>query len=212
MANKKFDPGVNITTPAGTLKFPWLQKPQENPFGKGYIYNCELLLTPEEAAPLIEQLEGLYKQNLQKQAILNNVEKIKGSDTKPWREDVDWKSKEPTGLIAFKFKSPSMRGDYEFKPKLFEANGLPFGYTRNAEGTIEPPTRVPAIGMGTIAKISTNARGYYKNSKAGITLSLEAVQVIKLREAGRNTADAFGFKQEDVPQDDGTQDETDGRF
>lgn len=191
MANKKFDPGVNLLTPEGTFKFPKLQKP-DTQFDSDGLYTCDLLLTPDEAKPLIEKLDKIYKDNLQKQAIKNDVAKIKGA-SKPWKEDKDHKTDEPTGLISFKCKAKAKRGEFDFKPKLFEADGLPFGHRRNEDGTIAPLASIPGIWTGSRGVLSLNVRGWYVKGEAGITLGLEAAQITKLVTGGRSTAEEYGF-------------------
>lgn len=72
-------------------------------------------------------------------------------------------------------------------PKLFDAKGKPF------------PAKAPAIYGGSVLKVAVEAVPYYaaNDNVVGITLRLEAVQVIDLVSGGGRSASAYGFGSED---------------
>src|SRR5688572_28109556 len=107
MKNDKKKRGFEGITPVGTFQFPWLQRP-DTKHNKQKMYQVRLLLTPEDAKPLVESLEKEFKKNLEFQAVLNDVEKIQASD-KPWKKETDKKTDEETRMIEFNFKANTKR-------------------------------------------------------------------------------------------------------
>lgn len=186
--------GVSITTPVGVFQWPSLQVPRPNFAKDGLEYTCNLLLTPEDAKPLINRLEGLFQDNLAQVAKENpKLKSIKAAD-KPWKEDTD-KEGVPTGFIVFKTKrkaegvSKASGKPWQFRVKLFNADCSPF-------------TQEAQIGSGTKGRLIINVRGYYVRGEAGLTLSLEGAQISKLVQAGKVTAQDFGLSALEIPEDD----------
>lgn len=95
MANKYF------TTPRGTAGYPKLFKP-DTKFNPEGVYKTNLTIDPEEAAPLIAQIEEIFVEEFGQKKLANMV--------RPYEETED-------GLV-FKFKSSN-------KPQLFDAKGTP---------------------------------------------------------------------------------------
>ena len=92
----------------------------------------------------------------------------------------------------FKFKMKASGKDkktgkpWSRKPTIFDAKG-------------KPMTPVPSIWGGTIGKVSFEVGPYFVQGQAmaGISLSLNAVQIIELRSGGGGTAESYGFGEED---------------
>ena len=183
---------TNITTPAGTAQWPWLNKPNVkfNPDGE---YSVNLILEGDDASSLCEQLDKLVEASYN-EAVTEAKPQDKKRFTKatPYTPEYDEDGTE-TGRIIFKFK---MKANMTSKdgstwtqaPKLFDAKG----------GKI---TGVTVYGGSTI-KVAGQAAPYVMpaTKMCGVSLKLQAVQVIKLVAGGGmggDTLDSFGFGEED---------------
>lgn len=177
-----------ITTPKGRASFPHLNEPDsrfsENEFDD--TYNVKLVLSAEEAQPLIEIIEGMEVDNIAYFKAENPKQKAKVKViNRPFQDETD-NNGDPTGNVVFTFKMPARvkrKRDgkvFEFSPKLFDKYGRP---------TSEK------IGGGSIIQVSAEARGYFTTmAGAGITLRLEAVMCHEFNSYGGGSADSFGFE------------------
>lgn len=99
---------------------------------------------------------------------------------------------EQTGEVKFKFTmrasgvSKKTGKPWKRSPKLFDAKGKPL------KAGIE-------IGGGTIGKINFEIVPYAQSIQTGasVKLSMEAVQIIELKEFGDRSAESYGFSEED---------------
>jgi len=200
---KKYD---NINTPAGTLKWPKLTSidygTKEFPDKEG-TYNTKLVLSWDDAVPLIEQLEVFLDEarsiareeypNL-KVDLRKKLEKKNDDGWFLWplyTEVFDAKTEEPTGDVEFSFKMKASGkkrdgGRWSRFPALFDAKGQTF------------PKGVDIWG-GTTAKVAFQPRPYFisGSGQAGVSLSLEAVQVLELVAGGTRSAEQYGFGEEE---------------
>jgi hypothetical protein len=172
MANKF----QRLTSPKGIARFPWLNKP-DTKFSEVGDYKVDLVLSAKDAAPLIQRVE----------AIRDAFAKKEGAKKKanlPWVDEVDDNGNK-TGNVIVKFKVKAMTGDWDRKPKLFDAKG-----SRIVEA---------AVGGGSVLKVSFDAYTWNVASLgAGITLQPVAVQVLELVEfEGGGDASEFGFGEEE---------------
>lgn len=207
MADKK--PKVpRFTTPRGTASFVWLKQP-DTKFKPQGEYTVTLTIPADEAQPLIDQLTPILKEALAEQqaAFEARMDEAKGP------QKAKMKAKGPmkvgdfftpaydddgneTGDVVFKFK---MNGSYVKKnkdgseevvkliPQLFDAKGNKL-------------KAVPNVGSGSILKVNFSPVSYYTDAshQAGITLRMNAVQIIDLVEfGGGGNASSYGFGQED---------------
>lgn len=170
------------TTPKGTAKYPWLNKP-DTKFNPDGDYKVTLVVPVEEADTIMQfldeqmaQSEALAKKN-------NPGKKVKVADA-PYSTDED----NGTVEINFKLKAKvtMQSGDsFEQKPALFDAKGKPLADVN--------------VGGGSKIKVSYECVPFYTALiGAGISLRLRAVQVIDLVEfSGGADAGAYGFGEED---------------
>jgi hypothetical protein len=93
----------------------------------------------------------------------------------PYFKETDDNEKE-TGNIIFRFKTKN-------KPALFDSDG-------------KPMQNVNVFG-GSQVKVSATAAPYNAAGNNGITLYLNAVQIIELVTGGGGDSDGFGFKAEE---------------
>lgn len=202
MADAKKAKAPTFTTPTGTFKYPKLVTP-DTKFKEDGEFSVKLVLTADEAAPLIAKLKPLHKEAdlagregykaIPKATIAKANAKKKGSGDytiNPFYSEVYDDNGEPTGDIEFKFamphkvKSKKTGKTFLLSPKLFDAAGKP---------TKADPW------SGTRGKIAFSARPYFIAGQfaAGLKLGLEAAQIIELKQGGERNADGYGFGQEE---------------
>ena len=202
MSNKKQAPKrVTGVTPRGVFVFPNLIKPDygtdEYP-KEGGEYNVRLRMSVADAQPMIDklqvELDKAVQDAEQKFAALPVAtrKKLKEVTVNDFYQEVfDKETEEPTGEVEFRFKmtasGTNKKGEaWERKPALFDAKG-------------QPLTKLKAIYGGTIGKVSYSVGPYFVGGTgaAGISLYLEAAQIIELRQGGARSASGYGFGAEE---------------
>lgn len=180
------------TTPKGVAIFPHLQRPSEK-FGK---YEVTLRL-PEDHPEVVSFVE---KATAMRDRFLAGVkaeliEKKKPAKVKALRvadvvtQELD-DTGEPTGFVLVKAKADANRKD--FKTGKVSPRVIPVFDASNKR-----IKDVPAIYGGSEIKVATVAYGYYVpgSDQVGVTLRIEAVQLLKLVSSGG--AGNYGFGSED---------------
>lgn len=183
-----------FVTPKATAIFCMINTPSTK-FKADGEYSIKLAMTPEEAQPLIEKLTPIWKAAVAKQTeALKPALKKTLTVVEPWAKELDQDTGEETGRLCFNFKMSAKvkskkTGDIiELRPSIFDAKGNP----------IKPGSVI--VGSGSKVRVSFTTRGYYMASgnKAGLTLDLQAVQIIDLVEwTGQASAGEYGFGEED---------------
>jgi hypothetical protein len=170
-------------TPAGVALWPRLSTP-DTKFNKDGEYKVKLELgVDDDGVPELLQLLDELLDASWKEAVKDHPDKeIKTNPAYAERDD-------GTAVINFKCRASGTRDDrstWEFRPALFDAKGAPI-----------KPSQV-MIGSGSIMKVSFTTRPYYNAAQgaAGISLSLQAVQLLKLEEYGGRAED-HGFGEEE---------------
>ena len=184
MMENNTNTNVNRTmvTPKGTAMWAYLDKPEE--FNGTVVgYTITLVPSKEDADKLISQLEEVLEEAKQ------NDERFKGRKwaAEPmmgYKEDAD-------GNIVFKFKQKASYVDkkgrtHKLGVRIFDAVGNPM----NPKATI--------IGNGSIIRVAFTPIPFNVNKNVnGVSLRLEAVQVLKLEEYKKDTTNmgSFGFSE-----------------
>lgn len=183
---------VRLTTPAGVAKYPYLSNP-DTQFNAQGEFKTTLLLDPNEYADFLAELDALADkavvsavESLEKQGKKAHAKQVQRQE--PYREEYDSEG-EPTGLVEVRFKSKAKittrdGREMDLRPSLFDALGKP----------IDPKDVV--IYGGSVIKVNFTPRAYYVSATklAGVTLQLNAVQVIELVTGGSGgSASSFGF-------------------
>lgn len=202
---KKKIPTLKGRTPRGVFRFPALSKPDygttEHPKPDGE-YKVDLVLTEAEAAPLLAKLTPFHEEAIEaaKEAFaqlkVDQRKKLKDVTVNElFRVEYDQETEEPTGNLIFKFKMKASgtskkhgkTSTWNRKPTLFDATGKPL------------KGKLPDIWGGTVGVIAFEARPYFiaGTAAAGLTLKLEAAQIIELRSGGERAASDYGFEEED---------------
>ena len=188
MAQKKRN--TRYVTAAGTAIYPYLTKPdtQFNPDGE---YKVKLKLSPdaelkdskgESRGTLQEFLDAMTGKSVAKAKQENPKKRIKEADA-PYTFDED----DGSLLVNFKLKAKVKTKDgseFEQAVALFDAKGKPFDGDE--------------IWGGSTVKVSFEVVPFYTAMiGAGLTLRLKAAQIIELKKGGEQSADSFGFGEED---------------
>lgn len=179
-----------FTTKTGVAFYPHLRQPEVYE-GAEIGYTCKLMLTPEET----EELKALLEQELE------FAKKMTDFAGKKFNKPTLGMGEDKDGNVIFKFKKLA-----HFKSKsgevitttvpIFDATGKPI-----------PKEVNPA--NGSQIRVAFSVYPFYKSSAVhGLSLRLEAVQVIELKEYnGQQNADGFGFKATEgytAPEEEGT--------
>ena len=164
-----------FTTPKGIAQYPWLSKP-DTKFNEEGEYKVNLVLTKEDATPVIEQINAAFAENLKVQ-MKENGKDIKTANP-PYMNELDDDGK-PTGNVIIKFKSKAL-----YPPAIFDAKG--------------DVMKESNIWGGSEIRVNGSIAPYYvKLIGAGVSLRLRAVQAIQYVEGGTGSADRFGFEEVD---------------
>ncbi len=190
---------VRGITPAGISIFPKLNTPDTKykPLGE---YATKLKFTAEEAQPLIEEFEAdlaKYFEEVQeelkaeaerdpknKAKTMAKLKGLKFAADKPYKPELDDEGEE-TGNIVFNYKMPARvaregKPDLVLKPDFFDANGKKLAVA-------------PEIWGGSKLAVAYELRPFNTNIGVGMSLRLQAVQIIELRQGGQRDAAGYGF-------------------
>lgn len=202
MATDKKPKAQKGNTPRGVFIYPSLTKPDygnENFPTPDGVFKVNLQLSEEDAQPLIKALTPAWEKAQEEgQAEFDKLpiasrKKLKNgfSMTDMFETEYDRETEEPTGNVIFKFKSKASglnakKERWTRKVPLFNASGV----------LLKNP---PNIWGGTEGIVAYSVNPYFiaGQGMAGISLRLEAVQVLELVSEGSKSASGFGFgKQE----------------
>lgn len=166
----------------GTAKFPWLNRP-DTKFNLEGDFKVDVVLTPDEAQPLIDRLEAMQAEALKEAQAKKKGKRVKQADL-PIQPELD-EDGEETGNFVLRTKmkasgvSKKTGKPWSRKLPLFDAQGT--------------PTNV-RVGGGSEIIVAFEPSAYDSSSVGvGVTLRMEAVQVITLREGGGASSSSFGF-------------------
>ena len=190
MAEKKqFE---RITSPRGVAKWPKLTSPDTR-FKKEGVYSVDLLLDPEnkEVQEFISKIDAAVEESFTTSAADLKGPKAKTLQrTFPYKPEVDEDGNE-TGMMVVNFKTNAQYTDkkgevHEVRPALYDAKGNKI-------------TRKLNVGSGSVMKVNGILMPYYmaNGNKAGVSLRMNAVQIIELKEFGGGDAASYGFGQEE---------------
>lgn len=203
-----------FTTPAGAFQYPKLFAP-DTKYKDAGEYSVKLRLSEEDAGKLIAKLQPYHDEAVEAgeeeyKKLPVKTRKATEFKVSPFCQPVyDEKTEDETGEFEFNFKmtasgvSKRTGKPWKRKPAVFDAKGKPI-------------LKDPEMWSGTIGKVNFEVLPYFTTiAGAGISLRLNAVQVIELRTGQAKTADAYGFGQEDgyeyeddhgIPSDDADDD------
>jgi len=169
------------TSPKGRAVYPHLHAP-DTKFDAGGVYQTKNNVPAAEAQAEIEKIDAAIAAQVKVAQKENPKKEIKPATT-PYKVEED-------GSITFNYKMKAVgkRKDgtmFKRRPRLFDAQGNP----------------APAglrVGGGSLIRVSYEMYPFWTALiGAGVSLRLEAVQVIELKEFGGGNAESFGFAQEE---------------
>lgn len=173
----------NMVTPKGTAMWAYLDKPEE--FNGTVVgYTITLVPSKEDADKLINQLEEVLEE-AKKQDERFKGRKWAAEPMMGYKEDAE-------GNIVFKFKQKVSYVDkkgqtHKLGVRIFDSIGNP----------IDP--RKTIIGNGSIIRVAFTPTPFNVNKSVnGLSLKLQAVQVLKLEEYKKHDftkMDSFGFSE-----------------
>lgn len=171
----------SYVTPAGIAQYPKLNAPDTKFVAEG-VYTTKLELSGEAAQELSAFLDTKYQEAIAEAKKNNPGKKVKEADAPySWNDS-------GTLTVNFKMKASGVTKDgkaWNRKPALFDAKGKPLDVGTNVGGG------------STIIVNYTPSPFYTAMIGAGLSMRLEAVQVIDLKEGGGQSADKFGFTEQD---------------
>lgn len=193
----------NFRSPLAVAKWVTLGKPDTKYKAEGeYRVTLSLPKDAPETVKFLAQLDGFYAVAVKavKDKLLSDPKtKLKAKTLKtsnaPYKADLDQEGYE-TGnvLVSFKAKASGVRIDkktgekfpWVFKPGMFDAKGVPI-------------TKETSVWGGSKLRVSYQVSDYYvaASGEAGLSLKLQAVQIIDLKTGGGRDASAYGFEEEE---------------
>ena len=184
---KKAPYNAFIITPKGIARYPWLQKPDTQFHPEG-VYSVDLVLSKEEAQPLIDALTPMvdgWFNSVYNQAKARTKSKL--IKHYPWEDELDDETGEPTGNIIFSFKQKA-KITRKSDGKVFEKHVLLF--TRDGK----PYTKDDPIYGGSVIQVSceTNPYSIPATGLTGLSLRMRAVMIHEFGSGGRS-AEGYGF-------------------
>lgn len=189
-----------MTTGKLTALYAWLATPDIKFKAEGEYY-VTAVVDPESAE--WKELE-MFLTPLVEEALEKAREGVKPADAKlivavePWTDELDSEG-DPTGRIKLRFKQNAKvtrKRDnkvFDIRPKVFDAKGVEI-----------PVKRIPQVGKGSVVRVRFSTFPYVQKGDpkrkvppaAGISLRLEAAQLVEVVAYGKDAAD-FGFGEEE---------------
>lgn len=213
--DKKKKARPTLTSDKGTFKYPRLNEPdfgtEKYPKPDG-AFSTKLVMTQAEADAFVARkfkaLEGKSLADLHAEAIeagktafkelkVDVRKKLKQVTENPiYKTIYDEETEEATGNVEFSFSMKYKVDEWKSGKKtgkkvtkscvIFDAKGIRMA-------------KAPNIWGGTIGKVSFTPSAYWVagTGAAGLSLNLNAVQIISLVSNGEKTADQYGFGEEE---------------
>jgi hypothetical protein len=180
---------ISGVTPVGTVVFSHLTEPDYT-FAKEGSYNVKLRLSESDAMPLLDKARELIDEELQsaKAACKTKLEvsKLKMAEDLPIRAELD-ENAEPTGfyILGAKMAASGVTKtgkEWTRKPVIYDARGKALD------------TSSLSIWSGSEIRVAYAMRAFNVPSLGiGVSLRLEAAQIIKLVSGTVKSAEGYGF-------------------
>lgn len=220
MADAKKPKAPTGTTPVGVAVYPRLNKPDTkfNPAGN---YSTKLVLSAEDAAPLMEAIEKVAEEAYEnaKATLEAKLEEAKAADKPKVKKKLEKLVKgdmpfapeyddagDETGNIVFSFKTNASYTDKKTQKTvqrevtMFDAKG------KKLEGS-----KRPSIWAGSKLSVAYMLSDFYNaaTDSAGCSPRLNAVQIVELVSGSGGNAASYGFGSHDsgYEADDGSDDD-----
>ena len=187
MALQKKPQLPKLNTPIGQARFINIMEPDTR-FDDNGVYSVQLLVPEDDpkVKAIIKRLKDIYEEF---RKTLDAKQAKKQSESYGFSPDVDDNGDE-TGYIVFKFKTSAKykdkKGELKDKepPAVFDAK-----LKKIPEGT--------PIWNGTSMIVNFSPSPYYTGKNCGVTLYLNACQIIELVSGSSRDASSYGFSEEE---------------
>lgn len=188
---------LKALTPVGVAAWPWLNRPKTIHTPEG-TYEVEILLSPEEAQPMVDKMDALAEAY---QGKYGKADVVSCAYREHTEKDLDG-NEVPTGLISIKAKMKAVRKvgngqTIEQKPKIVDAK-------------TNPMVPVPSIGAGTRLRVGGDLKanvmadtklvektdGSVEERKINtlyVSFQMEVVQVVELKLFESATPQSYGM-------------------
>lgn len=190
---------VKGTTPKGRVEFAHVYEPQRQ-IGDQAIeptYSINLIMDGnDEVKRFIDCLDAEMNKAEEMAQEAANQAKGRSKGKLPTKHDENYgevydDDGNPTGQYFVKAKAKAegitqAGKKWKFKPTIFDAKGVPF-----------PEKNPPMIGNGSTGRLALTAYAYAAPIGYGISIRLEAVQIIDLVEYNGKSATDYGFSVEE---------------
>lgn len=195
-----------VTPISGRAKWAKVNVP-DTKFNSDGVYSVSLVVSPEDAEPLIERLEEIRKENKEGYTKNSKGKKIRWNphfkeemENKGTKEDPDY---QPTGNYEFSFKLKAKKKNYK-TGNLYDTKVV----VVDAKG--KPIEKALEIGNGSLIKVAFIPSPYYTAAVGGgVSKELFAIQILDLVEfnqaGGGDVTDLFG-EEEGFTYDDAGED------
>ena len=173
-----------VTTPTGTARYCWLNKPDTKFDEGGYgVYRCELILTEDEWNSLKKEITPLYEEAYAAECLKQGKKNLKQAASPFVIDD------ENNYVVKTKMKGGGKRRDgseYKLSVARFDSKG-------------QPVNDDAVIGAGSRIKLGLKVRFWFVAAHGfGMTLEPQGVQIIELQAVGASeNASSFGFSAEE---------------
>jgi len=178
-----------LTTPKAPCIWPKVYEP-DTKFKEEGEYSISVILTPEQAEPIIATAQNHLDTFVAEQSKLMNSKKpLRRAAVGAWKPDTD-KDGNETGNVrmSFKMKASTINKKtghkMEFKPAIFDKYGKPTS---------------DVFGSGSAVKVNFEVFPWFTPALgAGISFRLRAVQLHEIRQNGGGSSNAkdYGFSAE----------------
>lgn len=188
---------VKVMTPVGIAVFPKLNQPDTKFKAEGQ-FGVRLRLSAEEAQPIIDKYNSVRQAHFEaiKADLMAGDGKAKAkaktlklAADNPFKPEMDEETGDETGFVLLNFKMPHRvaregKPDLLLYPDIFDAKGK----------QLKP---APEIWGGSKLRVSGELRPFNTAIGVGVSLRLQAVQIIELVSRGSRDAAGYGFGVED---------------
>lgn len=180
-------------TPKGIAIFPWLNTP-DTKFKDEGEFRVKLRLEGQAAEDFCAHVDALFDKAIDEVAKAKGLDaakkkKLKLAD-KPYKQAVDKEGNDIEGAYEFTFKA---KASFKNKSGQIVKRTVPMF---DAKGT-----KVNEVVYGgSILKVRYDAQAFFSPAfGSGVSMRLEAVQIIELKTGGSagGNADSFGFAEEE---------------
>jgi len=153
---RKKTPWEKIALPEGTLRYPWLNKPDTGRQYSDGKYKTEIVYEEDQRAA-VEAAVGKILAQVQK-ATIEATGRKKVNIENPIKEEIDKDTEEPTGRIYLKIDGDDSSKERANPPKLFQPHP-------EKKGVVVPCKESVFSGSRAILRIAYNTEAYLAQGK-----------------------------------------------